>query len=50
MTILPVENMSMARETNIVYQQDFSHMEVLQEILDLYRSVNRRFGSLAQIR
>ena len=46
MTILPVENMSMARETNIVYQQDFSHMEVLQEILDLYRSSSRRYGNL----
>ena len=37
MTVLPVENMSMARETNIVYQQDFPHMTVLQEILALYK-------------
>ncbi|MBQ3920680.1 MAG: LysR family transcriptional regulator, partial [Firmicutes bacterium] len=42
MTILPVENMSMARETNIVYQNDFGHMEILNEILELYRKNNRR--------
>ena len=42
MTILPVENMSMARETNIVYQPDFSHMEVLQEIIALYRQTGSR--------
>lgn len=37
LTVLPIENMSMVRETNIVYQKDFSHPEVLQEITRLYR-------------
>ncbi len=47
MTILPVENMSMARETNIVYQNDFGHMEILNEILELYRRNGRRLRSQA---
>lgn len=37
MTILPVENMSMIRETNIVYQKDFSHIEILRDITELYK-------------
>lgn len=36
MTILRIENLSMAREMSIVYHRDFSHMDVLQEILKLY--------------
>lgn len=37
MTILPVENMSMIRETNIVYQKDFSHIGILRDITELYK-------------
>ena len=36
MTILPIENLTMAREMSIVYHRDFSHMDILQEILQLY--------------
>lgn len=36
MTILPIENLSMAREMSIVYHPDFLHMDILQEILKLY--------------
>ena len=36
-SVLPIENLSMVRETNIVYQKDFSHTEILQDILELYR-------------
>lgn len=35
--VLPIENLSMVRETNIVYQKDFSHTEILQDIMELYR-------------
>lgn len=42
MTVLPIENMSMIRETKIVYQKDFSHPQVLQELTDLYESASRR--------
>ncbi|MEA4892571.1 MAG: LysR family transcriptional regulator [Peptococcaceae bacterium] len=34
--VIPIENMSMPREINIVYRQDFSHTEILQEILEIY--------------
>ena len=45
MTILPIENMSMARETNIIYQKDFSHLEVLHELTELYRRTARKIIS-----
>ncbi len=45
MTILPIENMSMARETNIIYQKDFSHLEVLHELTGLYRRTARKIIS-----
>lgn len=37
LTLLPIENMSMLRETNIIYQKDFSHPEVLQDIMEIYK-------------
>ena len=39
MTILPIENLTMAREMSIVYHPDFLHMDVLQEILKLYHEI-----------
>ncbi|MBQ7969187.1 MAG: LysR family transcriptional regulator [Clostridia bacterium] len=39
MTILPIENLSMIRETNIVYLKDFRHTEVLQDITKLYNKI-----------
>ncbi|HPX92675.1 MAG TPA: LysR family transcriptional regulator [Bacillota bacterium] len=43
MTILPIENMRMIRETKIVYQKDFWHPFVLQELTSLYGKIaNRR--------
>lgn len=39
LTALPIENLSMVRETNIVYQKDFSHLDVLQGIIRSYRDV-----------
>lgn len=35
---LPIENLSMVRETRIVYNRDFTHMDALEEIMQLYRS------------
>lgn len=37
LTVLPIENLSMIRETNILYHQDFLHPDVLQEITRIYR-------------
>jgi len=42
MTILPIENMSMIRETKIVYQKDFSHPRVLSDLTDLYAKISRK--------
>ena len=39
---LPIENLSMARETNIVYNKDFSHPEVLEDIVKMYRETTER--------
>lgn len=38
---LPIENLSMVRETRIVYQQDFANQEVLQEITRIYQETLR---------
>ena len=38
---LQVENLSMVRETNIIYHKDFSHIEILRDILALYRDSER---------
>jgi len=37
-TVLPVENLSMMREINLVYPDDFRHPDLLQDILSAYRS------------
>lgn len=42
MTILPVENLSMIRETNLVYQKDFSHPEILQDLTQLYQQIAKK--------
>ena len=36
-TALPIENLSMARETRMVYNKDFMHTEILQDIARLYQ-------------
>ncbi len=40
---LPIENLSMARETRIVYNKDFSRMDILQTITAAYRETVRRY-------
>ena len=42
MTILPIENLSMVRETNIVYLKDFPHVSVLREITALYSKISKK--------
>jgi DNA-binding transcriptional LysR family regulator len=37
-TVMPIENLNMVRETNIVYNQDFTHEEILNGIISLYRT------------
>lgn len=43
--VLPIENLSMIREINIVYTQDFEHQEMLQDIV---RSYNETRGLTAE--
>ena len=40
---LPIENLSMARETRIVYNKDFSRMDILQTITAAYRETVRKY-------
>lgn len=42
LTALPIENMSMIRETNIVYHKDFSYIDVVRELVLQYRKANDR--------
>ena len=39
---LPIENLSMVRETNIVYRRDFSYPDILQGILATYQSTTAK--------
>ncbi|MCK9479168.1 MAG: LysR family transcriptional regulator [Firmicutes bacterium] len=40
-TVLPIENLSMIREINILYHHDFNHEDVLQSIMKEYNKVVR---------
>lgn len=44
LTALPIENLSMTRETNLVYHRDFAHKETLQDILALYKKQLWEYG------
>lgn len=42
---LPIENLSMTREINMIYHKDFEHIEILQEITKIYYEYSRsRYG------
>lgn len=41
-TALPIENLSMVRETNIVYKKDFSHTRILKDITRAYKDIERK--------
>lgn len=40
-TVLPIENLSMIRETNIVYHKDFDNNDILEKIMKIYRDTKR---------
>lgn len=44
LTALPIENLSMVRQTNILYHKDFSHPEVLQALTRLYRETAKIYA------
>ena len=43
-TALPIENLSMVRETKIVYNQDFSYFDILQEMIRTYHELVKMNG------
>ena len=45
MTVLPVEDLSMVREMNILYHHSFRHPEVLQDIVRIYSEKARSIGA-----
>ncbi len=42
LSALPIENLSMVTETRIIYNKDFSHMDILQEITRIYQETAGR--------
>ena len=38
-TALPIENLSMVRETKIIYNKDFANTDLLSDIIKTYRSL-----------
>ncbi len=42
--VLPIENLSMLRETNIIYTKDFGHVEALQDIVNIYEEIQKRYA------
>lgn len=42
LTILPIENLSMMREVNIAYNKDFTRLEILKEIVQLYKNTVKK--------
>lgn len=40
---LPIENLSMMRETRIIYKKEFTHMDILQEITKVYHETVRSY-------
>lgn len=39
---LPIENLSMTREINMVYHKDFEHTDILQEITKIYYEYSKK--------
>ena len=40
---LPIENLSMVRQTNLLYLRDFEHTDILQELTRLYGEMTRLY-------
>ena len=43
LTALPIENLSMVRETNLLYLRDFEHTDILQDLTKLYGEMSRLY-------
>ncbi len=43
-TVLPIENLSMVREINVVYRGDFEHIDILREIARTYTETMKLYS------
>ncbi len=43
-TVLPIENLSMVREINVVYRDDFEHIDILREIARTYTETMKLYS------
>lgn len=43
LTALPIENLSMVRETNLLYHRDFEHTDILRALTKLYGEIARLY-------
>lgn len=43
LAMLPIENLSMVRDTNLVYHKSFPHVEILQQIAKVYQDTARKY-------
>lgn len=43
LAVLAIENLSMVRETNLIYHKSFSHTEILEQISESYQATRRRY-------
>lgn len=46
-TVLPIENLSMVRDTNLLYHKTFSHIDILQQIARVYQETAKTYVSAA---
>ncbi len=44
-TVLPIQNLSMVREINILYHDDFKHTDLLDDLLEKYQKVKKAYSS-----
>jgi len=44
-TVLPIENLSMIREINILYHRDFKHIDILQNMMKEYNKTVKYYSS-----
>jgi DNA-binding transcriptional LysR family regulator len=45
LTILPIENLSMIREINILYHRSFTHIDLLQDIIKEYNKTMKHYSA-----
>lgn len=43
LALLPIENLSMVRDTNLIYHKSFPHIEILQQIARVYQETARKY-------